>query len=97
MLKNGLEIDNFNAALRLYTCTHDVYSLFNDIYYSKCALAEVLLPSELPLLSEILGQFYFRVCGNQVDQVCHVSMAAEMAAEMAATLLPMHIYCNICH
>ena len=67
-LKNGFEIDNFNAALRLYTCTHDVYSRFNDIYYSKCALAEVLLPSELPselpLLSKILGPVYFRVRGN---------------------------------
>ena len=28
-LKNYLEVDNYNAALRWYTCTHNVYSLFN--------------------------------------------------------------------
>ena len=36
-----------------YVCTHNVYSLFNDIYNSKCVLAAtllaaVLLPSQLP-------------------------------------------------
>ena len=35
VLKNYLEIDNYNAALRWYTCTHNVYSLFNDVYNSR--------------------------------------------------------------
>ena len=61
MLKNYLEIDNYNAALRWYTCTHTVYPLFNDIYKSKCALAAVLLPSQLPLMSGRINPFYFRV------------------------------------
>ena len=47
-LKNYFEVDSYNAALRLYTCTHIVYSLFNDIYNSECVLAAVLLPSDLP-------------------------------------------------
>ena len=50
MLKNIFEIDNYNAALCWYTCTHTVYSLFNDIhvYNSESALEAVLLPSQLP-------------------------------------------------
>ena len=46
-LKNYLEIDNYNAALRWYTCTPNVYSLFNDVSNSKCTLEAVLLPSLL--------------------------------------------------
>ena len=48
VLKNSFEIDNYNASLRWYTCTYTVYILFNDIYNSKCALAAVLLPFQLP-------------------------------------------------
>ena len=58
MLKNCPELDNYNAAQRWYTCTHTVYSLFNDIYNSKCALAAVLLLSLLPfLLPSLLSLF----------------------------------------
>ena len=71
MLKNYFEIDNHNAALRWYTCTQTVYSLFNDIYNSKCELAAVLLPaqlpSQLPFLSSRHGQVYFRVRGNKLS------------------------------
>ena len=71
VLKNCLEIDNYNVALRWYTCTHSVYSLFNDINNSKCALAAVLLlsqlPSQLPLFSGIHGQVYFRVHRNKMS------------------------------
>ena len=57
-LKNCLKFNNYNAALRSYTCTHTVYSLFNDIYNSECALAAVLLPSQLPSqLPEDMAQF----------------------------------------
>ena len=68
-LKNYFEIDNYNATLHWYTCTHNVYSLFNDIYNSKCAFAAVLLtaqqPSQLPLLSSRHGPLNFRVRGNK--------------------------------
>ena len=37
------------------------------------------------------------VRGNKLGHVCYSTMAAEMAAELAATLLPMHIYCYISH
>ena len=67
-LKNYFEIDNYNAALRWYTCTHNVYSLFNYIYNSKCALAAVLLPCLLPsLLPSLQPLFYFRVRGNKLS------------------------------
>ena len=54
VLKNIFEIDNYNAALRWYTCTYTVCSLFNDIYNSKCASWAVLLPSLLPSLLPFL-------------------------------------------
>ena len=61
MLKNCLEIDNYNAALHWYSCTHVVYSLFNDIYNSKCALAAVLLPSQLPSLLPLFISMYTEI------------------------------------
>ena len=66
MLKICFEMDNYNAVLRWYTCTHTVYSLFNDIYNSKCVLVVVLLPSQLPLMSGKHGLLNFRVRGNKL-------------------------------
>ena len=71
MLKNCFEIDNYNAALRWYTCTHAVYSLFNEIYITVNALPAVLqpseLPSELPLIRGRPGPLYFHVRGNKLS------------------------------
>ena len=68
VLKNYLEIDDYNAALRWYTCTHNVYSRFNDICNSKCAFAAVLLLSLLlSLLASLQPLFYFRVRGNKMS------------------------------
>ena len=75
VLKNCLDIDNYNAVLRWYTCTRNVYSLFNDMYNSKCALAAVLQPflqpsqqpSQLPLTRGRPGPLYFRIRGNKLS------------------------------
>ena len=71
VLKKYLDINNYNAALRWYTCTHTVYSLFNDIWVTVEweIKQQMQVGSSVAAISPAIsaGPVYFHVRGNKLS------------------------------